>query len=208
MITMRNYGGDFNTIVKNKNIPIKEAKLIYDNFMKGFPGIKAYQDYCREAVMRDGFILLNPITGHKVFIQDYADLKEEYELTKVPGFWQRYAQLKKENPHDPEIEHFKYYCRRKSTLEKQSINYRIQNRGAMCFKLASIKLFRILKYNHLLDVVKYCIPVHDEINLECPEKLAPEISKVLVQCMVEGAKPFCDKVYLGADVQINTHWVH
>ena len=65
---------------------------------------------------------------------------------------------------------YKNYFRRKSASEKQSINYRIQNRGAMMFKLASIKLFNYLKKNNLLGVVKYCIPVHDEINLECPKK--------------------------------------
>ena len=53
-----NYGGDYNTISKNDGIPVEEAKEIYDNFMEGFPGIKRYQDYCRMAVMRDGYILL------------------------------------------------------------------------------------------------------------------------------------------------------
>ena len=78
----------------------------------------------------------------------------------------------------------------------------------MCFKLASIKLFNYLKRNQLLNIVKYCIPVHDEINLECPEELSDEISKILVQCMVEGGKPFCSRVYLGADVEIGKHWIH
>ena len=41
---------------------------------------------------------------------------------------------------------------------KQSVNYPIQGAGALCFKLASIKLFNWLKENNLLFKVKYCVP--------------------------------------------------
>lgn len=78
----------------------------------------------------------------------------------------------------------------------------------MCFKLSSIKLFNYLKKHNLLGVVKYCIPVHDELDLEAPESIAKEIGNVLVKCMVEGGKPFCPNVFLGADVEIGNHWIH
>lgn len=55
----------------------------------------------------------------------------------------------------------KYYFKRKAASEKQSINYRIQGTGALCFKLASIKFFNWLCRNNLLFTVKYVIPVHD-----------------------------------------------
>lgn len=47
-----------------------------------------------------------------------------------------------------------------------------------------------------------------EINLECPEELADEVSKILVKCMESGAEPFCTRVHLGADVNIADHWIH
>ena len=163
MITTRNYGGDYNTIANNKNIPISEARDIYNNFMKGFPGIKNYQDYCRKAVMRDGYILLNPITGHKAYIYDFEELTKIQEKFKDPDFWQYYRDMKKECPSCDTVKDVTRFFRRKSASEKQSINYRIQNRGAMCFKLASIMLFNWIKKNKLLGVVKYCIPVHDKL---------------------------------------------
>ena len=46
-----NYGGDAHTIASNKGLPIKEAEKIYSDFMKGFPGIYRYQQYCRKEVM-------------------------------------------------------------------------------------------------------------------------------------------------------------
>ena len=53
----------------------------------------------------------------------------------------------------------------------------IQGTGALCFKFASIKLFHWLEENDLLFTVLYTIPVHDEINLECPSELTKEVSE-------------------------------
>ena len=203
-----NYGGDYNTISKNDGIPVEEAKEIYDNFMKGFPGIKRYQDYCRMAVMRDGYILLNPITGHRAHIYDAEELKETHNKMQEPGFWEYYQNARKRNPLDEIVQEVRHYMQRKAASEKQSINYRIQNRGAMCFKLSSIKLFNWIVDHKLIDKVKMCVPAHDEFNLECPAAIKEEVGKVLIDCMIAGGKPFCPNVFLGADIDINDHWVH
>lgn len=203
-----NYGGDYNTISKNDGIPVEEAKEIYDNFMEGFPGIKRYQDYCRAAVMRDGYILLNPLTGHRAHIYDAEELKETHNKMQEPGFWEYYQNVRKRNPQDEIVQEVRYYMQRKAASEKQSINYRIQNRGAMCFKLSSIKLFNWIVDHKLIDKVKMCVPAHDEFNLECPAAIKEQVGKVLIDCMIAGGKPFCPNVFLGADIDINDHWVH
>ena len=203
-----NYGGDYNTISKNDGIPVEEAKEIYDNFMEGFPGIKRYQDYCRMAVMRDGYILLNPLTGHRAHIYDAEELKETHRKMQEPGFWEYYQNARKRNPQDEIVQEVRHYMQRKAASEKQSINYRIQNRGAMCFKLSSIKLFNWIVDHKLIDKVKMCVPAHDEFNLECPAAIKEEVGKVLIDCMIAGGKPFCPNVFLGADIDINDHWVH
>lgn len=203
-----NYGGDYNTISKNDGIPVEEAKEIYDNFMEGFPGIKRYQDYCRMAVMRDGYILLNPLTGHRAHIYDAEELKETHNKMQEPGFWEYYQNVRKRNPQDEIVQEVRHYMQRKAASEKQSINYRIQNRGAMCFKLSSIKLFNWIVDHKLIDKVKMCVPAHDEFNLECPVEIKEQVGKVLIDCMIAGGKPFCPNVFLGADIDINDHWVH
>lgn len=203
-----NYGGDYNTISKNDGIPVEEAKEIYDNFMEGFPGIKRYQDYCRAAVMRDGYILLNPLTGHRAHIYDAEELKETHNKMQEPGFWEYYQNVRKRNPQDEIVQEVRHYMQRKAASEKQSINYRIQNRGAMCFKLSSIKLFNWIVDYKLIDKVKMCVPAHDEFNLECPAAIKEQVGKVLIDCMIAGGKPFCPNVFLGADIDINDHWVH
>ena len=203
-----NYGGDYNTISKNDGIPVEEAKEIYDNFMEGFPGIKRYQDYCRAAVMRDGYILLNPLTGHRAHIYDAEELKETHSKMQEPGFWEYYQNARRRNPQDEIVQEVRHYMQRKAASEKQSINYRIQNRGAMCFKLSSIKLFNWIVDHKLIDKVKMCVPAHDEFNLECPAAIKEQVGKVLIDCMIAGGKPFCPNVFLGADIDINDHWVH
>lgn len=119
-----NYGGDYNTISKNDGIPVEEAKEIYDNFMEGFPGIKRYQDYCRAAVMRDGYILLNPLTGHRAHIYDAEELQETRSKMQEPGFWEYYQNVRKRNPQDEIVQEVRHYMQRKAASEKQSINYR------------------------------------------------------------------------------------
>ena len=121
-----NYGGDYNTIANNKGIPVDEAKEIYDNFMLGFPGIKRYQDYCRAAVMRDGYILLNPLTGHRAHIYDAEELQETHEKMLKPGFWEYYQNARKSNPRDEIVQEVRHYMQRKAASEKQSINYRME----------------------------------------------------------------------------------
>lgn len=203
-----NYGGQDSTLIRNYGLDAKRAKEIYENYMSGFAGLKRYQDFRRVDVMRKGYILLSPITGHKAYIYDYDELKMQMEKQDDPDFWAYYREMKQENPECDTVQGVRLLARRKAESEKQSINYPIQAAGALCFKLASIKLFNWLLKNGLLFKVKYCIPVHDEINLEAPDEISEEVADILVKCMVSAGKPFCTRAHLGADVEIGDHWIH
>ena len=203
-----NYGGQDSTLIRNYGLDAKRAKEIYENYMSGFAGLKRYQDFRRIDVMRKGYILLSPTTGHKAYIYDYDGLKMQMEKQDDPDFWAYYREMKQENPECDTVQGVRRLARRKAESEKQSINYPIQAAGALCFKLASIKLFNWLLKNGLLFKVKYCIPVHDEINLEAPDEISEEVADILVKCMVSAGKPFCTRAHLGADVEIGDHWIH
>lgn len=203
-----NYGGQDSTLIRNYGLDAKRAKEIYENYMSGFAGLKRYQDFRRVDVMRKGYILLSPITGHKAYIYDYDELKMQMEKQDDPDFWAYYREMKQENPECDTVQGVRRLARRKAESEKQSINYPIQAAGALCFKLASIKLFNWLLKNGLLFKVKYCIPVHDEINLEAPDEISEEVADILVKCMVSAGKLFCTRAHLGADVEIGDHWIH
>lgn len=203
-----NYGGQDSTLIRNYGLDAKRAKEIYENYMSGFAGLKRYQDFRRVDVMRKGYILLSKITGHKAYIYDYDELKMQMEKQDDPDFWAYYREMKQENPECDTVQGVRRLARRKAESEKQSINYPIQAAGALCFKLASIKLFNWLLKNGLLFKVKYCIPVHDEINLEAADEISEEVADILVKCMVSAGKPFCTRAHLGADVEIGDHWIH
>lgn len=203
-----NYGGDANTIASNKGIPIKEAEKIYSDFMKGFPGVRNYQEYCRKNVMKTGYIIMNNILKHRAHIFDAEWLFKIQEKFQDPEFWNYYNEMKRDAPSCDTVKSVKRYFKRKSESEKQAINYRIQNRGACAFKLATIKFFNWIKKNNYLNIIKICVVAHDEINIECPKELVNKIGKVLVDCMIEGGKPFCPNVYLGADMECGDFWIH
>ena len=203
-----NYGGDAHTIAANKGLPIKEAEKIYSDFMKGFPGIYRYQQYCRKEVMNKGYILMNPVLGHRAHIYDAEWQKRMSDKMSDRDFTSYYWEMKKTTPYCDTVQDVKKFNNRKAASEKQSINYRIQNRGACCTKLALIKFFNWIVSHNYQDIVKICAIVHDEINVECPESMKEEVSDILVKCMVAGGKPFCPNVFLGADVSVGDHWIH
>lgn len=202
------YGGDDNTLVANKGFKPEVAKNIYNNFMIRFHGIKTYQDYCRKVVMEKGYILMNPVLKHRAHIFDYEWIKKVEEQFKEDGFWEYYREMKRDYPKCDTVKAVTRYFKRKSDSGRQSINYRIQNRGACAYKLASIKFFNWIVENNYQNIVKTCVEAHDEKNVECPIEMKEEVSAKLLECMIEGGKPFCPNVFLGADMSIGDHWIH
>lgn len=203
-----NYGGNDATLVATYGFEPEAATSVYNNYMNKFSGVAAYQSWCRKEVMRVGYIEHCPEYGHKAFIYDYDQLMADKATMSSPGFWDRYKILKVQDPKNPEVEMVKRFFRRKADSEKQSINYRIQARGAICFKRFSIMFFQWLCKNNLLFTVKYCIPVHDEANIEAPAEIAQTVADALVSCMKDAGRMFCKTVPLDADVAIGDHWIH
>lgn len=208
-----NYGGDANTISKNKGIPIEEAKKIYNSYMSGFKGLKKYQDFRRKDWFNKGYILLNNLTGHKAYIYDYKELLEDKEWMASLD-WDYYREIKSCCPECDTVQRVRHFFRRKSASEKQSINYPIQATGSMCLRVAMINFFEYLRTNNLLFKVYICVTPYDEINCEAPEDIADNVAKVLYDCMVKAGSYFCTKCKLDADISYDengnlpTYWIH
>lgn len=207
------YGGDANTLISKDHIPEEEAKLIEANYKKGFPGVAAYQSYQRKVVMQLGYINTCPEVGFRAYIYDFEEL-DRIQKQFNQEFWTRYRKLKIENPSDPIVKDVKYYFKRKSASERQSINYPIQSRGSAIFKIAAVNLFNWVVNNGLFGIVKFCIPAHDEFNIEAPEDIAEQVADKLHECMVRAGKFICKIVPLEAEVSrlkngtLPTYWIH
>lgn len=195
-----NYGGDANTISSNSGIPLEEAKKIYNSYMNGFKGIKKYQDFCRKDVMEKGFISLNPKVGYKAYIYDFSYLCKIRDKFSEPRFWDYYREMKIEAPDCDTVHRVKEYFRRKADSEKQSINYRIQHTGALCYKVSMINFFEYLRQNDLLFKVLITVTPYDEINCEAPEAIAENVATILYDIMVKSGAYFVKRVKLDADI--------
>lgn len=207
------YGGDANTLIGRDHIPEEEARAIEANYKKGFPGVAAYQSYQRKVVMQLGYINTCPEVGFRAYIYDFDEL-DKVQKQFNQEFWSKYRKLKVENPSDPIVEEVRHYFKRKSASERQSINYPIQSRGSAIFKIAAVNLFKWVVDNGLFGVVKFCIPAHDEFNIEAPEEIAEEVANKLHECMVKAGKFICRIVPLEAEISrlkdgtLPTYWIH
>lgn len=207
------YGGDANTLIGRDHIPEEEARAIEANYKKGFPGVAAYQSHQRKIVMQLGYINTCPEVGFRAYIYDFEELDKTQKQFNQE-FWERYRTLKVTNPSDPLVEEVRHYFKRKSASERQSINYPIQSRGSAVFKIAAVNLFNWVVKNNLFGIVKFCIPAHDEFNIEAPKEIAEEVAAKLHECMVNAGKFICRIVPLEAEVSrlkdgtLPTYWIH
>ena len=207
------YGGDANTLIGRDHIPEEEARQIEANYRKGFKGVAAYQAYQRKVVMQLGYINTCPEVGYRAYIYDYDKLKATQNKFNK-DFWDTYRRLKATDPTNSIVEEVRYYFKRKSASERQSINYPIQSRGSAIFKICAVNLFNWVVKNGLFGKVKFCIPAHDEFNIEAPEEIAEEVANKLHKCMVKAGKFICRIVPLDAEVSrlkdgtLPTYWIH
>ena len=209
-----NYGGDANTISRNKGIPIEEATKIYNSYMSGFKGLKSYQDFRRKDWWNKGYILLNSYSGHKAFIYDWDKLKTIQDSFKEEGFWDYYREMKENAPECDTVQKVKHFFKRKSASEKQSINYPIQATGSMCLRVSLVYFWDFILKNNLFNKVKICVIPYDEINCEAPKEIAEEVAKVLYDCMIKAGAFFCRRCKLDAEISklpdgsLPTYWIH
>lgn len=207
------YGGDANTLIGRDHIPEEEARKIEANYRKGFKGVDAYQSRQRKLVMQLGYIDECPEVGFRAYIYDFDKLSTiQSKFNKE--FWDKYRNLKATNPDCEEVVEVRQYFKRKSASERQSINYPIQARASAIYKIAMVNFFKWVVDNNLFGVVKFCIPCHDETNLEAPEEIAEEVADKLHECMVKAGKFICRIVPLEAEVSrlkdgsLPTYWIH
>ena len=77
-----------------------------------------------------------------------------------------------------------------------------------------MNLFNWVVKNGLFGKVKFCIPAHDEFNIEAPEEIAEEVANKLYEYMVKAGKFICKIVPLDAEVSrlkdgtLPTYWIH
>lgn len=206
MIRCFAYAGNDSTLVQQYGMDPQEAKEIYDNYMKGFPGIAIFQSTKKKFVVDNGFIVISPITGHKAYWWDWKYWKQ-VQSSYTSEFWEDYRNYHK-GTGDSIAKQVSTHFKAKTKWEKNACNSPLQGSGACIFKVFNKFLFDWVVDNGYFNIIKFCIPVHDEINVECPKELAQTVSDKIQEIMKQSAKPFLTSLELNSDASISDHWIH
>lgn len=202
-----NYGGEGSTIAENMGVSKNEGDAIYNAYFEAFPGLKGYFDESKQQGLKDGYILISPITKRKSYLYYYP----QYDLLArkmTKNYWAKYR-IEKEKGGDifqemrKEVKDYFYY---KGEIERKALNYPIQGCSAEIMKIATIYIFNWILDNGYFGVVKLCNTIHDELVPEAPINLAPEVAKIVKEFMEKAGKFYCKRVPLTVDPDINQFW--
>lgn len=218
-----NYGGNANTIANNENIPLEDAQNIYDQYFQAFPGLGPYFEKMKQQGLKNGYILFNEVTRRKSYIfhyYEYLELKKQIDR----DFWNKWKILKQEEeerqqkdknktgiPSQEYLHHrkkFKRFFEIQGEIQRKSLNFPIQGTSAEITKISAILIFKWIKEQKLLKIVKFVNQVHDENILESPKDLAEKVARKVEECMKQAGEIYCKRVPLKADASISDHWVH
>lgn len=91
-----NFGGGVPAIMKALNCTREEAEQIVKNYEEGFKGTSEFAKKASRSVRQLGYVLINPITGHKMYWWDWTHWKEREDYYHSDQFnWTDYKQYHK-----------------------------------------------------------------------------------------------------------------
>lgn len=205
------YGGTGHTIAQNANIPIDEGMEAERQYYEAFPEMKNYFDKMKKFALSNGYVIISDITGRRYH---FGRFKEYLQLKSIINkeFWETRKYLKEHDP-DSEALHsmnrkMREYFNVKGEIERVALNYPIQSSSAETLKAGMVLFFDWIKENNYTDKVLIVNLVHDEAIIEFPKELLGIADVKLRECMIEGAKPYCNLVPLGAVGESGDHWIH
>lgn len=189
------FGGGARAIANTLSIPYKEAKEIEDAYKSGFKGITFFKAKGSKLVCKNGYVLMNPITGHKMYWEDHAKWKTRQEMDPI-----EFSLLSKEEQEE--------HSKAKAYWERMALNSVTQGTGIIILKFAMIHFFKWIVKEGLFNKVLICDLVHDEAVIEYPKELKDTVVPMLKQCMERSAAIFCKKLPIPAAPETGLHWIH
>lgn len=204
------YGGTAVTVSNNLNIPLSLAEETEVKYFEAFPGLKSYFKKAAAQPVKDGYVLINNVTGRKSYIDFYKDFKRLDERIDS-DFWTTYRAEKAKNSDlfNHELKPLvRDYFRKKGMIERRGLNFPIQGSAADMTKLALCYIFDWILENNYFNIVKIVQVTHDEIGCEAPEELAEDVALVVKESMEKAGKVFCKTIPIEAEPEISSWWTH
>ena len=199
------YGGGYTTIMQQLKCSEEEAKTIVKNYEEGFKGTTEFARKGAKFVRENGYILMCPLTGHKMYWWDHKEwLKRQESFTQQ--FWEEYRTKHKGTGDAIALEVSKHF-RAASKWDRLARNAPPQGTSAVMTKEATTNIFNWIVDNGYFGKILCCALVHDETNWEFPEEVK-EFPSIVQTMMEQSAAKYCKSIAIPAEAAVGSHWIH
>lgn len=199
------YGGSYTTIMSSLKCSKEEALQIVKNYEEGFKGTILFAKKGAAFVKKYGYILICPITGHKMYWWDHDKwLKRQESFTQE--FWEEYRKYHKGTSSKIALE-VKQHFQAGSKYERLARNAPPQGTSAIMTKEATTNIFNWIVDNGYFGKILCCALVHDETLWEYPKSIE-EFSQIVKTKMEESAAKYCKSLPIPAEASVGEFWIH
>lgn len=201
------YGSNGASIASSIGMPVEKAKAMVKGILDGMPGMMAYKKKAVKFLKKNGYIIINEETGHRIYWPEWASWKAVEDRLDY-NFWNDYMALHKGTGDSVDRMVRDHKASSHDWFEKNVLNYPIQGGSAIVLKQAAGDLFRWVVKNHYFGIILFCVFVHDEIDCECPEKLGSLLESTMERIMKNAAGKYYKRLEIPAEGNINSYWEH
>lgn len=199
------FGAAAPTISKAAECTVEEAQSYIDALDKEFIGMSSFAKKGSAFVRKNGYILICPYTGHKLYWWDH-DKWLERQKSFTQEFWDDYKRNHK-GTGDYVAQEVREHFQAAGKYDRMARNAVTQGTGAIIMKEAMTQLFNWIVDNKQFDKVHICCSVHDELCCDFPKELS-DFPKILEKTMEEAAAKYCKSLPIPAEAEVSDHWIH
>jgi len=203
-----NFGGGVNAIMQAINCTREEAETIIANYEEGFKGTADFARRGSMAVRQNGYVLINPLTGHKMYWWDWDYWRQEEQAFREPGFWDRYREAKADGSDPDLVQRVRTHFKAASKYDRMARNSPCQGTAAIILKDSMTTVFNWVVDNDYFGKILLVNCTHDEANWEFPEELRGSFPDFLRVTMEQAAAKYCKRLPIPASEEVHTFWKH
>lgn len=188
------YGMEAYALAKTLDISQKDAEVLVQGYLDGFPQLKEWRVNSREQVKKHGFIQnkvgrIRHLPKVKRIFEKYGDQVMDWRFRK---------ELETRYGKDPVMQMYRDY---RNGLNN-CLNYQLQSLAAAVVNRAAIQINRKLKELGVDGRVQ--AQVHDQLIINVPEDKAKELAPIIQEIMENTTK--LEGVTLKAPPEISLNW--
>lgn len=201
------YGGNGSETAKKLGLDMEKTMENVANVQREMPGMMSYKKKTGKFLKKNGYIIINPITGHRVYWPEWAEWKA-VDDTFDQRFWEEYMAIHQGTGDEVCEKVRNHKAKSQDWLNKNVLNYPIQGGSAIVLKQAAADLFKWVVDNGYFGKILFCVFVHDEMDIECPAEISDIVAKKMQSIMEKAAAKYYKKLPIPAEATCGKFWIH